>query len=78
MKIRNEEQLKTLYSAIGDCNHSVWLESVQGERYNMKDEQECREGLAILMSDAAEDYELFVNAREDTAILLQVCRQLMD
>ncbi len=78
MKIRNEQQLQALESAIGDCNHSVWLESVQGVRYNMKDDQELKEGLAVLMSDAAEDFELFVNAREDTAVLLQVCRQLMD
>ncbi len=77
MKIRNTQQLHVLENAIDRCNHSVWLESVQGERYDMKDEQGRHEGLERLMSDTNADLGLYANDRADEAILMQACRQLV-
>ncbi len=77
MKIKNMDQLHVLENAIDRCNHSVWLESVQGERYDMKDEQERYQGLARLMSDTGKDLELYANDRADEVILMHACRQLV-
>ncbi len=77
MKIKNAQQLHVLENAIDHCNHSVWLESAQGERYDMKEEVSRKKGLERLMSDTNADLGLYANAREDTAILMQACRQLV-
>ncbi len=77
MTIRNAQQLHVLENAIDNCSHSVWLESVQGDRYDMKDEQSRTEGLGRLMSDSNEELGLFANAREDEVILMHAVRQLI-
>ncbi len=77
MKIRNAQQLHLLENAIDRCSHCVWLESAQGERYDLKDELDRYRGLGRLLSDPDEDLGLYANTREDTAILLQACRQLI-
>ncbi len=76
MTIRNAQQLHVLENAIDNCSHSVWLESVQGDRYDMKDEMSRMVGFERLMSDSNEELGLYANAREDQAILMQAIRQL--
>ncbi len=75
MKIKTTQQLHALENAIDRCRHSVWLESVQGERYDLKDEMGRYKGIGRLLSDPTESLELFTSAREDTNIMLQMCSQ---
>ncbi|MCC8141148.1 MAG: hypothetical protein LIO56_01225 [Lachnospiraceae bacterium] len=77
MKIKNTQQLHALESAIDRCNHCVWLESAQGEFYDLKNEIDRYRGLGRLLSDSGEELELYTNAREDTAIMLDFFRQLI-
>ncbi len=77
MKIKNAQQLHALENAIDRCNHCVWLESAQGEFYDLKDDIDRYRGIGRLLSDPNEELGLYTNCREDTAIMLDFCRQLM-
>lgn len=36
MKIRNLSQLNDFVAAVNDCQGTVWLESPEGDKYNLK------------------------------------------
>ncbi len=76
MKIENTQQLHALENAIDRCSHSVWLESDQGERYDLKDELDRYRGIGRLLSDSDEELGLYAVTREDKAILVGACRQI--
>ncbi len=75
MTIRTTKQLHDFENAIDRCKNTVWLESIRGERYDLKDELDRYRGIGRLLTDPDSDLELFANTREDTAILLKMCRQ---
>ncbi len=77
MKLQNERQLHAMEKAIDKCNNKVWLESAQGEYYDLKDEMDRYKGLARLMSDDKDDdLGLYTSSREDMAVMLDFCLKL--
>jgi selenophosphate synthetase-related protein len=76
MRVRNEKEVAALKDAVSRCTKSVWLESCQGERIDMKNELSQYLGIAKLLQDENEELELFASAREDQGILMDFISQL--
>ena len=71
MKIRNTRELHELLEAVDSCERSVWLESVSGERYDLKDELDRFRGIGRLLDDKGEELELFTSSREDETRMIR-------
>ncbi len=67
MKIKNASQLHDFINVIGKCSHSVWLESVNGDYYDLKDELDLYRGIGALIGDKAESLELFAFISKNAA-----------
>ncbi len=65
MKIVNEQQLQCFLDAIDACEGSVWLETLAGEHYDLKDSLDRFRGIGRLLNDKNEELELYTASRED-------------
>lgn len=70
MKLRTENDIESFKQAIGKCSNSVWLESVHGEKYDLKSTMSQYLGIAALLQDENEELELFANNTRDQYILM--------
>ena len=66
MKLRNDIELQGFLDAVDSCNGSVWLESPEGDRYNLNSTL-TRHYLAIgkLLEERGDYMELFCQFPED-------------
>ena len=71
MKLKSLKDVKAFKAAIDRCTGAVWLESVYGDRYNLKSELSQYIAMAELLQDKNEVLELFASKPEDEAILIQ-------
>lgn len=78
MKIRNLKDINSFKNAIAKCRGEVWLESVYGDKYNLKSELSQYIAMADLLRDKKENLELFARLPEDQAILMDFLRTLED
>lgn len=59
MKLYNPDQVQTLKAALGRCKSSVWIESVSGERIELRDPRTQQRGIERLLRDDSDEMELF-------------------
>ena len=78
MKIRNLKDINSSKIAIAQCHGEVWLESIYGDKYNLKSELSQYVAMADLLRDKEENLELFARLPEDQAILMDFLRTLED
>lgn len=78
MKIHNLNDINSFKNAIAKCRGEVWLESVYGDKYNLKSELSQYVAMADLLRDKKENLELFARLPEDQAILMDFLRTLED
>lgn len=78
MKIRNLKDINSFKNAIAKCRGEVWLESVYGDKYNLKSELSQYVAMADLLRDKKENLELFARLPEDQSILMNFLRTLED
>ena len=66
MKLRNDIELQGFLDAVDSCKGSVWLESPEGDRYNLNSTL-TRHYLAIgkLLEERGDYMELFCQLPED-------------
>lgn len=67
MKITNLEEVEEFKKAIDECKGDVWLESIYGDRYNLKSALTQYIAIVDLMRDKNGDLELFAKLPEDEA-----------
>lgn len=65
MRLRNIQEVEDFKVAIGKCVGDVWLESVQGDRFNLKSFLSCYVALGQLISEQGENLELFCEFKDD-------------
>lgn len=70
MKIRSLQDIEAFKEAISRCKGDVWLESIYGDRYNLKSELSQYIAMAELLQDRNGDLELFARLPEDELILM--------
>ncbi|MCD8145127.1 MAG: hypothetical protein LUD79_07310 [Oscillospiraceae bacterium] len=71
MKLRSLKDVEAFKQAIGKCSNSVWLESVHGDKYDLKSAMSQYIGIAALLQDQNEELELFANGTQDQYILME-------
>lgn len=65
MKICNITQLKDFIGAVNRCRGIVWLESPEGDKYNLKSQFSQYVALGALLSERGRELELFCANQED-------------
>ena len=66
MKLKNDIELKGFLDTVDSCKGSVWLESLEGDKYNINSTL-TRHYLAIgkLVAERGDELELFCQLPED-------------
>lgn len=75
MKIRNVEQLNDFVGAVNKCEGVVWLESPDGDKFNLKSQFSQYIALGKLLSENGEYLELFCSNRDDERFFFSFMRE---
>lgn len=65
MKIRNIDQLNGFLNAVNKCRGTVWLESSEGDKFNLMSQFSQYVALGALLSRQGSDLELYCAIPED-------------
>lgn len=65
MKIKNINQLNDFIAAVNQCQGGVWLESPEGDKFNLKSQFSQYVALGALLTERGENLELFCSHAED-------------
>ena len=71
MKINSIADVEEFKEIINSCKGEVWLESIYGDRYNLKSALTQYVAIADLMRDNKGELELFAKLPEDEAKLME-------
>lgn len=66
MKIKNIEEVEGFLDAVNKCKGEVWLESPDGDKFNLKSKFSRYIALGALLSENGDNLELFCSLPEDT------------
>ena len=70
MKLKTIEDVNAFTAAIDKCIGPVWLESIYGDRYQLKSKLSQYIAIGALLNDNTDDLELFASFHEDRSILM--------
>lgn len=70
MKFSNVNEVNDFLKAIKECKGEVWLESVYGDKFNLKSELSVYVALAALLTNRGSDLELFCSLPSDEHYLI--------
>lgn len=65
MKIKNIEEVEGFLDAVNKCKGEVWLESPDGDKFNLKSKFSRYIALGALLSESGDNLELFCSLPED-------------
>lgn len=65
MKLRNITEVQGFLDTVNQCNGSVWLESPDGDKFNLKSKFSQYIAVGALIGIEAENLELYCSKRED-------------
>ena len=65
MKLKNISELNGFISAVDGCKGCVWLESPEGDKFNLKSKFSQYVALGALLGHNGENLELFCQLPED-------------
>lgn len=65
MKIRKVKEVNEFLEAVNKCKGEVWLESLEGDRLNLKSTLSQYVAIGALLSERGDSLELFCGKRSD-------------
>ncbi len=65
MKMTNISEVKDFLSIIPECKGDVWVESVDGDRFNLKSSLSCYIAIGRIIEERGADLELFCSDHGD-------------
>lgn len=65
MKIKNIEEVEGFLEAVNKCKGEVWLESPEGDKFNLKSKFSRYIALGALLSESGDNLELFCSLPKD-------------
>ncbi len=71
MKLTNIKQVHSFLKAVDQCKGDVWLESQQGDRFNLKSPLSQYVAIANLLSDHGSELELFCAIHDDEKLFFE-------
>lgn len=78
MKLKSLQDVEAFKEVIDQCAGEVWLESVYGDKYNLKSALSQYIAMAELLRDKHGDLELFARLPEDQMLLMRFLDTLED
>lgn len=76
MRLTNMKDVQKFMAAIQDCEHGVYLKSLEGDVFNLKSSMSQYVAIGRLIEESGDTLELFADSREDEARLLQMLNEL--
>lgn len=71
MKLTNIQQVQDFLSAVDKCEGSVWLESPDGDKFNLKSKFSQYIAMGALLSTRGNELELFCSNSKDERYFYQ-------
>lgn len=71
MKLKSLTDVENFKAVINKCEGEVWLESIYGDRYNLKSALSQYVAFADLLRDKNGDLELFAKLPSDEVMLME-------
>lgn len=65
MKLTNITQVKEFLKVADDCGGDVWLESPEGDKFNLKSKLSQYVAIGALLSNHGDMLELYCSTKED-------------
>ena len=65
MKLRNISQLNAFITAVDQCQGGVWLESPEGDKYNLRSQFSQYLALGALLTEQGSRLELYCSHPQD-------------
>lgn len=78
MKIINIEQLNDFKAAVDACKGQVWLESPEGDKFNLKSSFSQYVAFGQLLSEQGSNLELYCASKNEEVYFLKFFRQHPD
>ena len=76
MKLKNIHEVEEFRNVVHQCKDRVYLESPEGDVFNLKSAMSEYIALGRLLSEQGDSLELFADSREDEALLLNFLGRL--
>ena len=76
MKLNNIKDVQKFVAAINECEHGVYLKSLEGDVFNLKSSMSQYVAIGRLIEESGDSLELFADSREDEARLLLMLHEL--
>ena len=76
MKLKNIHEVEEFRNVVHQCKDRVYLESPEGDVFNLKSAMSEYIALGRLLSEQGDSLELFADNKEDEALLLNFLVQL--
>lgn len=67
MKLANIKEVNNFLKTVNECDGDVWLESVDGDKINLKSKLSQYIAISALLGCEGENLELFCSLKEDEA-----------
>jgi hypothetical protein len=71
MKLKNVTDIEEFWKTIDKCTGSVWIESANGDRFDLKSVFSRYLAIGKLIEDRNEELELFASDHADEAMLME-------
>lgn len=71
LRLKNIESVEDFTAAVNKCAGDVWLESGDGDRFNLKSSLSCYVALSRLISERGEELELFCSDYNDEPLFFK-------
>lgn len=76
MRLTNLKDVQKFMDAVNECEHGVYLKSVEGDVFNLKSSMSQYVAIGRLIEESGDTLELFADSREDEARLLKLVMEL--
>ena len=75
MKIKNISQVNGFVDVVDKCEGSVWLETPEGDRFNLKSKFSQYIALGALLGENGNELELYCQLPEDRALFFNYFKE---
>jgi hypothetical protein len=75
MRLRNIAEIDAFREAINAAENDVWLESPEGDRFNLKSDISQYLALGTLLSEKGDRFDLYCARREDEHLFMRFFEQ---
>lgn len=76
MRLTNVKDIQKFVAAVNECEHGVYLKSLEGDVFNLKSSMSQYVAIGRLIEESGDTLELFADSREDEARLLKLINEL--